>query len=57
MTLGYGTEQQIRAVGALREQIEKQLNGYCRFIRSQQQGGTEYGTKNIAEEQKLYDLS
>jgi hypothetical protein len=40
----------------LRERIEKQLNGYCRFIRSQQ-GGAEYGTKYIAEAQEPYDLS
>ena len=56
-TLGYCTDAQIQWIGALRERIEKQLNGYCRFIRSQQQGGTEYGTKYIAEEQALYDFS
>jgi four helix bundle protein len=56
-TVGYCTDEQLQWIGVLREQIEKQLNGYCRFIRSQQQGGTEYGTKYIAEEQALYDLS
>ena len=56
-TLGYCTDAQIQWIGALRERIEKQLNGYCRFIRSQQQGGTEYGTKYIAEEQEPYELS
>jgi four helix bundle protein len=56
-TVGYCTDEQAQWIGALRERIEKQLNGYCRFIRSQQQGGTEYGTKYIAEEQELYDLS
>jgi hypothetical protein len=47
----------VRWIGALRERIEKQLNGYCRFIRLQQQGGSEYGTKYIAEEHELYDIS
>jgi hypothetical protein len=56
-TVGYCTDEQVQWIRALREQIEKQLNGYCRFIRSQQQGGTEYGTKYISEEQVLYDLS
>ena len=56
-TLGYCTDEQIRWIGALHAQIEKQLNGYCRFIRSQQQGGAEYGTKYIAEDQELYEIS
>src|SRR5215213_5700018 len=56
-TVDYCTDEQIQWIGALRERIEKQLNGYCRFIRSQQQGGSEYGTKIIAEEQEPYDLS
>jgi hypothetical protein len=57
MYLDYCTEQQIQWVAALREQIEKQLNGYCRFIRSQQQGSTEYGTKYIAEGHEVYGVS
>lgn len=56
-TLGYCTDEQIKWIETLRERIEKQLNGYCRFIRSKQQGGTEYGTKYIAEDYELYDLS
>jgi four helix bundle protein len=56
-TLGYCTDEQIHWIGALRAQIEKQLNGYCRFIRSQQQGGAEYGSKYIAEDQELYKIS
>ncbi|HJZ50517.1 MAG TPA: four helix bundle protein [Roseiflexaceae bacterium] len=56
-TVGYCTEEQLRWVVELRERIERQLNGYCRFIRSQQQGGAEYGTKYVAEEYELYDLS
>jgi four helix bundle protein len=55
-TVGYCTDEQIQWIEALRERIEKQLNGYCRFIRSQQQGGTEYGTKYIAEEREIYNL-
>jgi four helix bundle protein len=56
-TVGYCTDEQLQWIGTLREQIEKQLNGYCRFIRSQQQGGAEYGTKYIAEDNELYELS
>lgn len=56
-TVGYCTDEQIQWIAELRAQIEKQLNGYCRFIRSQQQGGAEYGAKYIAEEHEIYGIS
>ena len=31
-------------------EIKKNLNGYCRFVRGQQQGKAEYGTKHTFEE-------
>ncbi len=31
----------------LKQKIEKNLNGYCRFIRTQQQGGSEYGNQYL----------
>jgi four helix bundle protein len=44
-SLGYCTQEQLNWVTEIKDQIEKGLNGYCRFIRSQQQGKEEYGTK------------
>lgn len=43
--LGYCTKEQLSWVSQLKAQIEKKLNGYCRFIRYQQQGRDEYGTR------------
>ncbi|BAZ02492.1 hypothetical protein NIES37_65050 [Tolypothrix tenuis PCC 7101] len=43
--LGYCNTEQLHWVSQLKDQIEKGLNGYCRFIRSQQQGKEEYGTR------------
>ena len=34
--------------------IEKNLNGYCRSIRQQQQGSEEFGVRHMAEEQATY---
>ncbi|MFB2833456.1 four helix bundle protein [Floridanema evergladense] len=45
--VGYCTKEQLNWVIQLKEQIEKKLNGYCRFIRSQKQGRDEYGNKYI----------
>jgi four helix bundle protein len=56
-TIGYCTDEQLQRVMALRQGIEKQLNGYCRFIRSQQQGSAEYGTRYITEERAIYEIS
>jgi hypothetical protein len=33
----------------LKTEIEKNLNGYCRFIRSKQQGIDEYGDRYIQD--------
>ncbi|MDZ8261379.1 four helix bundle protein [Nostoc sp. ChiQUE01b] len=44
-SLGYCNTEQLHWVSQLKDQIEKGLNGYCRFIRSQQQGKEEYGTR------------
>ena len=46
-SLGYCTTEQSNWVRSLKEKIEKNLNGYCRFIKSQQQGKNEYGNKYI----------
>ncbi|TFI56262.1 four helix bundle protein [Mastigocladus laminosus UU774] len=44
-SLGYCNCEQLNWVTQLKNQIDKGLNGYCRFIRSQQQGKQEYGNK------------
>ena len=44
-SLGYCNTEQLNWVSQLKDRIEKGLNGYCRFIRSQQQGKEEYGTR------------
>ena len=49
-SVGYCTTEQLSWVRQIQEQIEKALNGYCRFIRSQQQGGEEYGNQYIREQ-------
>ena len=46
-TLGYCTEVQLDWSRELKQKIEKNLNGYCRFIRTQQQGGSEYGNQYL----------
>ncbi|MEO0970680.1 MAG: four helix bundle protein [Cyanobacteria bacterium J06639_18] len=45
--IGYCTKEQLEWVRQIKIQIEKKLNGYCRFIRSQQQGRDEYGSRYI----------
>ncbi|MBD2295341.1 four helix bundle protein [Anabaena sphaerica FACHB-251] len=44
-SLNYCNAEQLNWVSQLKDRIEKGLNGYCRFIRSQQQGKEEYGSK------------
>ena len=51
-SVGYCNKEQLNWVIQMREQIEKNLNGYCRFIRSRQQGSEEYGNKYIEDCQK-----
>ncbi|MDM9382166.1 four helix bundle protein [Chlorogloeopsis sp. ULAP01] len=48
-SVGYCTAEQLTWVSQLKTQIEKALNGYCRFIRSQKQGSDEYGQEYIRE--------
>ncbi len=43
--LGYCKESQLNWSRKLKQTIEKNLNGYCRFIRKQKQGGSEYGNQ------------
>ncbi len=46
-TLGYCNDAQLHWSRELKHKIEKNLNGYCRFIRTQQQGGSEYGNQYL----------
>jgi len=48
-SLEYCSNEQLNWVRRLKEKIEKNLNGYCRFIRSQQQGKKEYGDQYVKE--------
>ncbi|KAB8320936.1 four helix bundle protein [Tolypothrix campylonemoides VB511288] len=50
-SVGYCTKEQLSWVSQVKEQIEKALNGYCRFIRTQQQGKQEYGNQYIREQE------
>jgi four helix bundle protein len=50
-SIGYCTAEQLTWVSQIKAQIEKGLNSYCRFIRSQQQGGQEYGNQYIQDKQ------
>ncbi len=45
--LGYCNESQLNWSRQLKQQIEINLNGYCRFIRKQKQGGSEYGNQYL----------
>lgn len=46
-SLGYCNTEQLNWITQIKDQIEKGLNGYCRFIHSQQQGKQEYGTRLV----------
>ena len=48
-SIGYCTTEQLNWVSQLKGKIEKNLNGYCRFIKSQQQGQNEYGNQYIRD--------
>ena len=48
-TVGYCNETQLNWSRELKIRIEKKLNGYCRFIRHQKQGGNEYGKQYIKQ--------
>ena len=45
--LGYCNESQLDWSRQLKQKIEKNLNGYCRFLRKQKQGGREYGNQYL----------
>ena len=47
--LGYCNDVQLNWSRELKIKIEKNLNGYCRFIRRQKQGGKEYGHQYLKE--------
>ncbi len=57
VTLGYCASEQGAGASELAEEIEKNLNGYCRFIRNQQQGKAEYGGMQFHNESTTYDIS
>jgi four helix bundle protein len=44
-SLGYCNHEQLNWVSQIKDRIEKGLNGYCRFLRSQRQGEEDYGTR------------
>ena len=52
--LGYCDAAQLDWTRQLVTTIEKNMNGYCRSIRQQQQGGQEYGTSYVAEDRLPY---
>jgi four helix bundle protein len=45
--LDYCNQEELNWSRKIKEKIEQNLNGYCRFIRKQQQGGTEYGNQYL----------
>ena len=45
----YCSDEQLNRVRQLKKKIKKNLNGYCRFIKSQQQGKSEYGNKYVKD--------
>ena len=53
-TVGYVDDEQIGWVRDIVDRIERNLNGYCKFIRQQAQGQSEFGTKTIKEDGEDY---
>jgi four helix bundle protein len=47
--LEYCNQEQLNWSRKIKEKIEQNLNGYCRFIRNQKQGGKEYGNQYLKE--------
>ena len=47
--LGYCNDMQLNWSRELKIKIERNLNGYCRFIRKRKQGGSEYGNQYLKE--------
>ena len=50
-TLGYCDTDQVSQIREMTTEIEKNLNGYCRFVRKQQQGKAEYGAKHTVDQE------
>jgi four helix bundle protein len=53
-SVGYIDAEQLKWTHELKTQIERNLNGYCRFVRQQAQGQTEYGDNYIREDEISY---
>ena len=49
-TLSYCDAGQVSMVQEMTTEIKKNLHGYCRFVRGQQQGKAEYGAKHAPKE-------
>ena len=45
--LEYCNQAQLNWSRKIKEKIEQNLNGYCRFVRKQKQGGIEYGNQYL----------
>jgi four helix bundle protein len=55
-SLGYVEDNQFVWARNSVMEAEKSLNGYITFIRKQQQGGSEYGTKYVRDDEVDYDI-
>jgi four helix bundle protein len=53
--VGYIDSSQLTWARDLKSQIERKLNEYCRFVRQQAQGQTEYGDNHIREDEIIYE--
>ena len=53
-TVGYVDDEQTEWVRDIVDRIERNLNGYCKFIRQQAQGQSEFGTKIVKEDNETY---
>lgn len=54
-SVGHIDGQQLVWARTCKDQIERNLNGYCNFIRRQAQGQSEFGGKIIKEKPIAYD--
>ena len=55
-SLGYVDNDQLDWVREVVAEAEKSLNGFITFIRKQQQGGSEYGTKYVRDDDADYHI-
>jgi four helix bundle protein len=56
-SIGYITDDQLKWVRETENEAEKALNGYIHYIREQQFGKTEYGSKFVCEYSLDYNKS